>query len=98
MMRQGPHHTAQKSMRTGMADCSTSCAKLASVISTGFIGFSSRFLIWLAFGRYPDIRCTKDASEFKQQLLRHLNPQAPADEVPGLSVAIRNIKKTGRIS
>src|SRR3712207_9070915 len=34
IMRQGPHHLAQKSSTTGSEDCRTSCAKLASVTLT----------------------------------------------------------------
>src|SRR3978361_2389824 len=31
IIRQGPHHSAQKSTRTGLSEASTSCSKLSSV-------------------------------------------------------------------
>src|SRR6201996_877726 len=38
-MRQGPHHSAQKSISTGLFDFSTSSSKFASVISKAMIFF-----------------------------------------------------------
>src|SRR5437868_10670095 len=38
IMRQGPHHSAQKSTRTGVSDFRTSCSKEASVALTVIVG------------------------------------------------------------
>src|SRR5215211_1230575 len=38
IMRQGPHHSAQKSTRTGVSDFKTSCSKEASVALTVMVG------------------------------------------------------------
>jgi hypothetical protein len=35
---QGPHHSAQKSSRTGLSDLRTSCVKVASVVCTMLLG------------------------------------------------------------
>ena len=37
-MRQGPHHSAQKSTSTGVSDFRTSCSKEASVALTVIVG------------------------------------------------------------
>src|SRR6185369_135481 len=44
ILRQGGHHGAHKSNRTGRAECSTSTAKLESVISKGCVGTVSGVL------------------------------------------------------
>src|SRR5690606_31859293 len=36
-MRQGPHHSAQKSTNTGLSDCNTTSSKLLSVISNAMM-------------------------------------------------------------
>src|SRR4051812_4582727 len=42
IIRQGPHHSAQKSTRTGLSEPSTSCWKLSSVTVLVVIGISWR--------------------------------------------------------
>src|ERR1700753_2605022 len=42
-MRQGPHHSAQKSISTGLSDFSTSSSKFASVISKAMIFLFFKF-------------------------------------------------------
>src|SRR5690606_22675559 len=42
-MRQGPHHSAQKSISTGLSDFKTSSSKLPSVISNAIIFNFSNF-------------------------------------------------------
>src|ERR1700709_1954395 len=41
IMRQGPHHSAQKSTSTGVSDFRTSCSKEASVALTVIVGLQT---------------------------------------------------------
>src|ERR1700748_379518 len=55
---QGPHHSAQKSTRTGVLDCSTSFSKLSSVTFTVLIKLLP---IWVAGSQRPSAS-TSDVS------------------------------------
>ena len=46
IMRQGPHHVAQKSTSTGLSDCRTSCAKF-SFVSVNIGIFLSESVSWI---------------------------------------------------
>src|ERR1700753_4074690 len=44
-IRQGPHHSAQKSINTGLSDLRTSSSKFASVISKAMIFFNFKLYL-----------------------------------------------------
>src|SRR4051812_2103666 len=64
--RQGPHHTAQKSTRTGLSLLTTSCSQLSVVNSiTLALAIGSAFHCWACFrsSLHPLYRPCKDGKE-----------------------------------